>query len=78
MLLFAEWILPKGDVYEVWKQCRSNQTVYYSKIRREHETTNCCNGTHSMACIRIYYRDVELAQRDVLQGNTNYDPSIQT
>lgn len=65
-----EWVLPKGDMYEVWKKTEG-RFVYYSCVRREEETTMCCHGTNSMNTITEYYYYIHQCQKDIMNDITN-------
>lgn len=69
--LIHEWILPKGDVYEIWQSTGKGMLSFKAYVRRELETTLCCHGTNSMATIKQYYKDVKLAQQDVMNDRRN-------
>lgn len=68
-MILHTWMLPKGDLYEVWKS--NGHLMYYSRVQRETETTLCCHGTNSMTTIRQYYMDIKASQEDAMNDTTN-------
>lgn len=64
------WTLPLGDLYEIYHtQTPSGANYYISMIKRENETTVCCQGTPSMRVIQQYYEEVSLAQKDRMNSD---------
>ena len=62
-----------GDEYIVTRTVRCGKAWYYSHLlTMKNESRICCHGTHLLSTTDAYFKDIQVAQKDALNGLNPY------